>query len=91
MFHNLWWNNFLSNSCETVVSLELTYNGVAICMCMHGVPEEKNPCQLYMHTLIQVYITGRNPKFPGQGNPMKCPGKFTFLVHFLHQEILTFP
>ena len=35
--------------------------------------------------------TGRNPKFPGQGNPMKCPGKFTFLLHFLHQEILKFP
>ena len=34
---------------------------------------------------------GRNPKFPEQGNPMKCAGKFTFLVHFLHQKSLTFP
>ena len=40
----MWWNKFLSNSCETVVSLELTYNinGVAICKCMHGATEEKN-------------------------------------------------
>ena len=35
--------------------------------------------------------TGRNPKFTGKGNPMKCSGKFTFPVHFLYQEILTFP
>ena len=40
----MWWNKFLSNSCETVVFLELTYNinGVAICICMHGATEEKN-------------------------------------------------
>ena len=26
-------------------------------------------------------FTGRNPKFRRQGNPMKCAGKFTFLVY----------
>ena len=35
IYFHMWWNKFLSN-CETVVSLELTYNGVAICMYMHA-------------------------------------------------------
>ena len=44
IYFHMWWNKFLSNSCETIVSLELTYNinGVAICICMHGATEEKN-------------------------------------------------
>ena len=45
----MWWNKFLSNSCETVVSLELTYNGVAISICMHGATEENNQA-IHAHT-----------------------------------------
>ena len=49
----MWWNKFLSNSCENVVSLELIYNGVAICICMHGATEEKNPA---IHAYTDVFL-----------------------------------
>ena len=53
-FRNImWWNKFLSNSCETVVSLELTYNGVAICICMHGATKEKSPT---IHAYTDVFL-----------------------------------
>ena len=41
------------NSCETVVSLELTYNDVAICICMHVATEEKNPA---IHAYTDVFL-----------------------------------
>ena len=41
------------NSCETVVSLELTYNGVTICICMHVATEEKNPA---IHAYTDVFL-----------------------------------
>ena len=40
-------------SCGTIVSLELTYNGVAIYVCMHGVTEEKNPV-IHAYTSICI-------------------------------------
>ena len=39
------------NSCETVVSLELTYNGVAVCICIHVATEEKNPA-IHAYTMF---------------------------------------
>ena len=53
IYFHMWWNKFLSNSSETVVSLELTYNGVAICMCMHVGTEEKNPA---IHAYTDVFL-----------------------------------
>ena len=46
------------NSCETVVSLELTYNGIAICIYMHVATEEKNPAiHAYIYTdVFLVYL-----------------------------------
>ena len=40
------------NSYETVVPLELTYNGVAICICMYVATEEKNPA---LHAYILMF------------------------------------
>ena len=40
-------------SCGTVVSFELTYNGVAIYICMHGATEEKNPA---IHAYTDVFL-----------------------------------
>ena len=40
-------------SCEIVVFLELTYNGVAICICMHGATDEKNPV---IHAYTDVFL-----------------------------------
>ena len=42
-------------SCKTIISLELTYNGVGICICMYGATEEKNPA-IHAYTVIQ-YVT----------------------------------
>ena len=53
LYFHMWWNKFLSNSCETVVSLELTYNGVAICICMHVATEENNPA---IHAYTDVFL-----------------------------------
>ena len=41
------------NSCEIVVSLELTYNGVVIYICMHVATEEKNPA---IHAYTDVFL-----------------------------------
>ena len=49
----MWWNKFLSNISETVVSLELTYNGIAICICMHQATEEKSPA---IHAYTDVFL-----------------------------------
>ena len=57
IYLHMWWNIFLSNSCETVVSIELTYknyyNGVTICICMHGATEEKNSA---IHAYTNVFL-----------------------------------
>ena len=44
------------NSCEAVVSLELTYNGVAICTCMYVATEKKNPAIHEYTDLFLVYL-----------------------------------
>ena len=41
------------NSCETVVSLELTYNDVAICISMHVATEEKNSA---IHAYTDIFL-----------------------------------
>ena len=38
-------------------------------------------CKNARKILSNSSSTGRNPKFPGPGNPMKCAGQFTFPVH----------
>ena len=40
-------------SCGIVISLELTCNGVAIYICMHGAREEKNPA---IHARTDVFL-----------------------------------
>ena len=82
-------NLTLGRTCQPHMCLLLRLGLLLSLLVSSLLVHERVSDNLWQTTLVRhtKLYTGRNPKFPGQGNPMKCPGS---LVHFLHQEILTF-